>query len=175
MRTVAFAVMLLVASNGFCQTPLKEPDTLQSLLVEVHQLRIDIEAMTVASQRVQIALYELQMQDAAVTRARQRVDNEHNRCLGLEGNRQHTAAEIQRLESSLSSGALQESEAKVIQPRVKEMKSALDTQAAEVQACQTAEAEASGQLQKDQVKLVETQERIDRLDKTLENVGGAVK
>jgi hypothetical protein len=60
MRTIGFFVMLFIASDGLCQTPVKETDTLQSLLAEVHQLRMDIEAMTVASQRVQIALYELQ-------------------------------------------------------------------------------------------------------------------
>jgi hypothetical protein len=59
-RTMVFSVMLFIASHGLCQTPVKETDTLQSLLAEVHQLRMDIEAMTVASQRVQIALYELQ-------------------------------------------------------------------------------------------------------------------
>jgi hypothetical protein len=94
MRTMVFSVMLFIASDGLCQTPVKETDTLQSLLAEVHQLRMDIEAMTVASQRVQIALHELQMQDAAVARAKQRVDNTQNRCLGAERNRLHTAAEI---------------------------------------------------------------------------------
>jgi hypothetical protein len=71
--------MMLAASNGLCQTPAKEVDTLQSLLVEVRQLRQDIESMTVASQRVQIALYGLQIQDAAVARAAQRLDDARNK------------------------------------------------------------------------------------------------
>ncbi len=60
MTKIVLAAMLCVASGGLCQTPPKEPETLQSLLVEVHRLRQDIEAMTVASQRAQIALSTLQ-------------------------------------------------------------------------------------------------------------------
>ena len=83
MSKIAFImVSLFAASAALCQTPAKESDTLQSLLMEVHQLRQDIEAMTVASQRVQIALYTLQMQDAAVARTTQRLDEARNRCKG---------------------------------------------------------------------------------------------
>jgi hypothetical protein len=96
------------------QTSAKEPDTMQSLLMEMHQLRQDIEAMTVASQRVQIALYTLQMQDAAVGRTTQRLDDARNRCKGEDGNRQHTASEIQRLESNLASGRVPETEVKLM-------------------------------------------------------------
>ena len=104
MRKNIFVVMLLVASEGLCQTPAKEPDTLQSLLLEVHQLRQDIEAMMATSQRVQMALYSLQIQDSAVARSAQRLDNQRNKCSGEEQNRQHTLAEIQKLEGSLVPG-----------------------------------------------------------------------
>jgi chromosome segregation ATPase len=173
MRQIAVAVMLVLASQGLGQTPAKESDAVQSLLVEVHQLRMDIEAMTVASQRVQIALYQMQIQDAAVARAAQRVDNARNKCSGVENARQHTSGEIQRFESALASTSTQEAQAKELQSRLAELKSALDTQTTEAQACQTAEADASGQLQNEQVKLTEMQERIEHLDKTLEKLSGA--
>ncbi len=76
--TIAFAVMMFVALPGYSQTPVRDANTLQALLDEVHQLRQAIEGMTAASQRVQIALYGLQMQDGAVDRATQRVDNVRN-------------------------------------------------------------------------------------------------
>lgn len=142
MRMIAFVGMLSVASAGFCQTPAKEPDTLQSLLVEVHQLRQAIEAMTVASQRVQIALYTLQIQDAAVARAAQRLDDARNKCKGEEVNRQHTASDIQRLESNLATGTVPTVETKLIQSNVNQLKSALEGQTMQVQTCQAAEAEA---------------------------------
>ncbi len=172
MKQIAVAVMLSVATNGLCQSPSKENDALQSLLGEVHQLRMDIEAMTMASQRVQIALYNLQIQDAAVARAAQRVDSVHDKCRSVEDARQHTAADVQRFENALASGGMQGSQTKDLQSTLTELKSRLDSQTAEAQACQTSEAEASGQLQHEQAKLSEMQERIDRLDKTLEKVSG---
>lgn len=172
MKQIAVAAMLFVAANGLSQSPPNGSDALQSLMGEVHQLRIDIEAMTVASQRVQIALYRLQIEDAAVARAAKRVDTVHDRCTNAENARQHTTASVQQIETALASGSMQESESKQLQPRLAEQKSMLDTQTAEAQACQTSEAEASGQLERERAKLSEMQERIDRLDKTLEKVGG---
>jgi chromosome segregation ATPase len=174
MSKIAFLVSLFAASAALCQTPAKESDTLQSLLMEVHQLRQDIEAMTVASQRVQIALYTLQMQDASVARATQRLDDARNRCKGEEGTRQHTASEIQSLESNLARG-VPEVEAKLIQSRLTELKRALDVQAMAMQTCQSVESELSNQLRNDQAKLAELQDRIVHLDKTLEQLSVAGK
>ena len=175
MGKTAFAVMLLVASVGLCQTPVKGPDTLQSLLVEVHQLRQDIEAMTVASQRVQIALYALQMQDAAVVRASQRFDDARYRRLTAEANRAQASAAAQRLESRLSTGTIGEAEAKELQSALPQMKSDVEAKTALVLTCQIEEGEASGQLRNDQAKLSDLQDRIERLDKSLEKLGAAGK
>jgi chromosome segregation ATPase len=175
MRTFTFAAMWLAASNGLCQTPAKEPDTLQSLLAEVRGLRQDIQAMTVASQRVQIALYGLQLQAAAVGRAAQRLDDARNRRIGAETGRDHTSAEIQSMESRLAAGALSGDETVALRSHLPQMKSELETQTAESQARMAAEAEASSQLQSEQAKLAELQDRIERLDKALEKLGNAGK
>jgi chromosome segregation ATPase len=175
MRKIAIAVMLFAAPDGLCQTPAKGPDMLQALLVEVHQLRQSIEAMTVASQRVQIALYALQMQDAAVARAAQRLDSARDRRSGAEANREGTALVIQGLESKLASGTPAQAEAKGLQEVLSQMKSQIGSQTAELQTFQAAEAEASSQLRSEQAKLAEVQDRIERLDKTLEKLGAAGK
>jgi chromosome segregation ATPase len=174
-RIPSAAALLFAVSIGFSQTPAKERDTLQALLDEVHQLRQDIEGMTVASQRVQIALYQLQMQDSAVARAALRVDNARTKCSGAEGNRQHMAEEIRSAESAIASGTTSEAETKALKARVPGLKSELEIMTAEAQACQAAEAEASSQLRNDQAKLMELQDRIARLDKALERLGGAAK
>jgi chromosome segregation ATPase len=174
MRKIAFAVMLF-ASDGLCQTPAKEPDTLQALLVEVHQLRQDIEAMTVASQRVQIALYALQMQDAAVARAAQRLDSARDRRSGAEANRDRTTSVVQGLESKLASGTPAQAEAKELQGALSQMRSQIEGQTVEVQTLQAAEAEASSQLRSEQAKLGDVQDRIERLDKTLEKLSAGGK
>ena len=175
MSKITFAMFLLAVSNGLSQTPPKESSTLQALLLEVHQLRQDIEAMTVASQRVQIALHGLDIQDGAVARAVQRLDAARNKLSGAEGNRQHWAVEIQRLEGSLASGTLPEAQAKEIRTLLANDKSQFDAQTTEVQTLQAAEAEASTQLKNEQAKLSEQQERIERLDKALENLSAPGK
>ena len=174
MPKILFAAMFWTAS-AFCQTPAKEPDTLQALLVEVHQLRQDIEGMTVASQRVQIALYQLQMLDGAVARAAQRLDNVRSKCSLAEENMHHTVADIQRLEGAVASGTVPQPEAEAVKQRLTELKGHLEGQAAEAQTRQAGEAEATTQLRGDQAKLLDLQDRIARLDKVLEQLGSLGK
>jgi chromosome segregation ATPase len=175
MKKITLFALFLAASNAICQTPAKEPDTIQALLTEVRQLRQDIEAMTVASQRVQIALYTLQIQDAALTRSTQRADSVRNKCSGAEGNRTHVAEAIQRMESTLASGKLAEPETKDAQLVLAQHKSEFEQANLTVQSCQVAESEASSQLRTDQAKMSDLQDRIERLDKVLEKFGTTAK
>jgi chromosome segregation ATPase len=170
MMRSALTLIVLAAAQGVCQTPPKEADALQALLVEVHQLRLDIEAMTIASQRVQIALQAMQMQDAAVARSAQRLDAVRSKCAGVDAPRQHMAAEVQRMEANPPSAP---EFAKGFQDQLARMKSELESQTAEVQACRTGEAEASNQLRNDQAALGEVRDRIERLDSTLAKLGSA--
>ena len=174
---MAFLMMLWAAANGSCQTPPKDPDALQALLVEVRQLRQDIEAMTVASQRVQIALYGLQMQDGAVARAAQRLDATRNRRAQAEETRNHMAAELQMAEarSEVRTGQETPTELKARELGMTQLKGELEKLTAEVQSREAAEAEATTQFRTEQAKMSELQERIERLDKVLEKMTGAGK
>jgi len=158
-----------------CQTPAKAPDTLLALLTEVRQLRQDIEAVTLASQRVQIALYSLQMQDAAVARATRRADDARNKCAATTADRDHSTGEIQRLETVLASGTLPADQVMEIRSDQAQVKSQVELQTEAVQTCQAAEADAASQLRNDQAKLADLHDRIERLDKTLEKFGVAEK
>jgi chromosome segregation ATPase len=170
----AFALVLFAVSIGRCQTP-EKPDILQSLLTEVHQLRQDIEAMTVASQRVQIALYALQMQDAVVARATLRFDSIHDKCVAAESAHQKLASDIQSEETILASRSFSEDDAKHFQAQISEEKRLAESKSAEVQSCQSMEAQASSRLQAEQATLADLQERIHRLDKALEKLAGGDK
>ena len=160
MKTCGLAMALFAAAVAFGQAPAKEPDTLQALLAEVRQLRQDIEAMTVASQRVQIGLHNLQMQDAAVTRSRQRLDDVRQRCSALENRRGQDAGEIQRMETEVASGTLEPRQTKELQAAVlAQRKKILESLTADTQTCKVTESEAESQLRNDQVKLAGAQER----------------
>jgi len=174
MTKNALPLLLFAVSSGLCQTPDK-PDTLQALLAEVHQLRQAIQTMTGASQRVQIALYSLQMQDAAVARETARFDAVHEKCVVEEGQRQKLATDVQAAESDLSSGTVSPNLVKELQAELREGKRQLESKSTEVQLCQAAEAEASSRLRNEQAILAELKEHVQRLDQALEKAAGADK
>ena len=69
-RSSLFVVGLLFFSTAcFGQTTPGDSQTLQALLLEVRQLRQDLQTTTIAAQRAQILIYRLQGQEAAVARA----------------------------------------------------------------------------------------------------------
>ena len=171
MIRISVALMLFAASNAFCQTPAKEPETLQALLTEVRQLRLAIESMTGASQRVQIALYSLQLQDGATARAAQRMDEVRNKCSAKEADRAHFAAEVQRMESALASTPPADPEAKAFAEHLSQQKRELEARSAELQSCQATEAEVANQFRTEQARLTELQDRITRLDAALAKLG----
>jgi len=75
------------------------------------------------------------------------------------------------VESVLAAGTLASNEIKELQSHATQMKSQIEAQTAEMQTCGATEAEASSQLRSSQAKLIDLQDRIERLDKTLEKLG----
>jgi len=129
----------------------------------------------VASQRAQIALYALQMQDAVVARATLRFDSLHDKCVAAESEHQKLASNIQSDETTLASRSLPEDNARQFQAGIAEMKRLAESKLAEVQGCQSLEAQAASRLQAEQATLADLQERIHRLDKALEKLAGGDK
>jgi len=78
---------LLSLTPCFGQTTPSESQTLQALLLEVRQLRQDLQTMTIAVQRAQILLYRSQGQEAAVARASQRLDGARERLAAIQDQR----------------------------------------------------------------------------------------
>ncbi len=93
---------------------------------QVHLFRQDLEAVTISSQRVQIALYSLQMQDAAVARATQRADEARNKCLGATAIRDRISVEIQETERALASGTVPQNETNSLRQQMAQQKRALE-------------------------------------------------
>jgi len=142
---------------------------MQALLTEVRELRQSIQAMTVSSQRVRILIFNLQMQDAAVSRSSQRLNEAKTRCSAIESRRRSDDAAIQHVESDVASGKLGPNQTKELQANtLAEVKRMLDLETADLQTCRVAESEAESQVRNDQAKLADAQEKIDRLEKELD-------
>src|SRR5258708_652133 len=90
---------LLIATPAFGQTSATDSQTLQALLAEVRQLRHDLQTATVATQRVQIALYRLQRQEEAVARATKTFNDARSRLGNVVSNRKNMAIHIQEVEA----------------------------------------------------------------------------
>jgi chromosome segregation ATPase len=143
-------LMLTSYSVGFTQT--KPPDTqaLESLVKEIRQLRQDLVSATVAAQRVQIVLYRLQGQEAAVQQAETRHDLAHEKLAGT----------LARSQSEAERKDLQDQVLPYLKAELAKFRHLEQQQ-------QASESESEEQLRTEQAKLSDLQSFLDKLDKTL--------
>src|SRR6267143_4638954 len=100
-RSSLFVLGLLLFSTACLgQTTPNDSQTLQSLLLEVRQLRQDLQTTTIAGQRAQILIYRVQGQEAAVARASQRLDEARDKLARIEDERQQVVTAIKRTEDA---------------------------------------------------------------------------
>ena len=162
-------VLLLISVPVFGQSASTDSQTLQALLVEVRQLRHDLQTTTIAAQRAQILLYRLQGQEAAVTRASQKVDDARARIAETQSNRSKLTSDIKRHEDFVSTTENSPAERKQVEEVLTQLKGKLASLENEEQQRQTREMEAEDQLRTERAKLGELQDQLDRLEKVLES------
>ncbi len=160
-------VFVLTASGCALGQPTADSQILQALLAEVRQLRLDLQNVTLAAQRVQILLYRLQLQEASTARASQRYDQASARLHEAQQARTRAAAALQELEDAHNRAPEDAAQRKAIEERLPEVKHTLEIWTADEQTRQAAESEAQGQLRTEQAKLSELQDALDKLDKFL--------
>src|SRR5256885_13932717 len=97
-RLLVFLTIIATSTPALSQKDLTDSQHLRALLEEVRQLRRDLQTATSAAQRVQIALYRLQLQDAAVARATRLVEESHSKLTDLADARAHIGGEMERSE-----------------------------------------------------------------------------
>jgi len=142
----------------------------QTLINEIHALRQDIEAITVASQRVQIALYRLQSQTALVAAAQQRLDAARDRTRELQSARARMVGQLQTNEDSLQASQ-DPAQKKSLEQEVQQGKQRMEQLVSEESLRRAVEAEADSLFRAEQARLAELQGILDRLDKALDELG----
>ena len=162
-------LLLLLSAPVFGQSASTDSQTLQALLAEVRQLRHDLQTTTIAAQRAQILLYRLQGQEAAVTRASQKVDDARARITEMQSNRAKLTSDIRRHEDFVSGTENSPAERKQVEEVLTQLKGKLASLENEEQQRQTREIEAEDQLRAERAKLGELQEQLDRLEKILQS------
>ena len=171
MRYSRFLVLgfLLVSPISYAQSPSTDSQTLQALLQEMRGLRQDLRAVTVSTQRAQILLFRLQLQNAAVARAQQRLDDARSRFADMQMAQKTTEAELKQVED-LREHSQVPAEKKEMDDALVRIKARLETMDAEVQQAQTKETEAEGQLRSEQAKLDKLQGELDQLERVLDSL-----
>jgi regulator of replication initiation timing len=172
MKLLGFGVGMIVAGAAYGQSSPADGDALRQLVTEVKQLRLDVEAVMAASQRVQIALHAFDAQNAIVVRSRQRVEDVRDRCTAAEAQQQRLTAEIQRVETTASVNTASAPENKQLQLELTDLKRRLEEQTADARNCRASEAEAAAQLRSDEAKLAEVESRIEQLVQSLDRPSG---
>jgi chromosome segregation ATPase len=171
-RSSLFVFGVLLSSTAcFGQTAPGDSQTLQALLSEVRQLRQDLQTTTVAAQRAQILIYRLQGQEAAVARASQRLDEVRDKLARVQDERRHLATDVKQHEDFISNTENPPAQRKVLEDRLPQLKSELESRGNLEQQQLTQEIDAEQHLRAEEVKLSDLQDQLDRLDKALENAG----
>jgi DNA repair exonuclease SbcCD ATPase subunit len=159
---------LLISPAAFAQSPSTDSQTLQALLAEVRQLRQELRTTTVAAQRVQILLYRLQLQEAAVERAQRRADDARSALSQTQAEVKMLVSGIKQTEDKVSN-AQNPVERKRQEDLLATFKAELESQQNSEQQSQTRESEAEQDLRAEQTKLNALQDQLDRLDESLED------
>ena len=170
MFRAAFALVIFTVAGVTSAAQSASPDTqaLQALVTEIRQLRLDMQATTIATQRVQIVLYRLQMQTTLMTRAASRLEDARSSLGNTQAEKKTTAAGMLVIEESIKS-TQNPTDRKDLEGRLAQMKYALDRITADEQRFQSREIDADTQLRTEQGKLADLQDQLDRLDKLLDS------
>jgi hypothetical protein len=108
MRRVFILILILVVSGlaaaTFGQSTSSDSQTLQGLLTEVRGLRQDLQVSLGRINSAQILLSRLQIQEVAVTRASQHLDEARSKLAEVEVVLKSEEAEIKHLEDEAPNG-----------------------------------------------------------------------
>ncbi|HXB70451.1 MAG TPA: hypothetical protein VNY05_19535 [Candidatus Acidoferrales bacterium] len=167
-RTALFLLLSLFATvAALAQSAPPDAPALAALVSEIHQLRQDLQATTVAAQRVQIALFRLQSQTAAVARATSRLDEVRSRLVPVQSHHKELAVRIPQIEEE-QRNSHDPTELKALADALPHVKIDLDRAVSEEERLQASEAEAASQLRTEQARLNDLQDQLDKLDRILD-------
>lgn len=173
MRRALFVLFsLFLSSSSLGQstrsTP-NEPEGMQALVAEIRQLRKDLQTINGYALKAEILLHRLQVQEAAVARVAQHLNDVRSSLSETQGHRRDVAANLKQLEEFLESSEISPEVRKQVERQISGKKSEVESLAAEEQQKQTAETEAEEQLRTEQAKLSALEDRVDRLEEELGN------
>ena len=159
--------LLLFSASAFGQANPSDSQNLQAVLAELRQLRQDFETTTVATQRIQILLYRLQAQEAAVARASRRLDDADAELARIAADRARLVSDIKQHEDFVRQTENPPAERKNVEEVLPQLKARLEASQNQEQMAQAKQADYREQLRLEQAKLDDLQANLERLEKSL--------
>ena len=168
MRRIYFLIIVVfgLAAATFGQATSSDSQTLRALLSEVRELRQALQVSLGRIQSAQILLSRLQIQEVAVTRASQHLDDARSKLAEVQVVLKREAAEIKHFEDEAPNAG--ESTAQV-EEALKRAKSDLEASTNLEQQRQATESEAEEQLRTEQDKLNSLETQLDELVRNMDN------
>jgi DNA repair exonuclease SbcCD ATPase subunit len=157
-----------ICGAAFAQNPSPDSQTLQALLVEVRGLREELRASLVKIQSSQILLSRMEMQQAAVTRASDHLEEARSKLSEIQNHERDDTAEIKRLEDAVSNEENAQQQ-KFLQDHINHIKSELEASQTTEQQRQATEIQADQQLRTEQDKLTTIEAQLDELVRSMTN------
>lgn len=158
--TALFLAIFATTSVVRGQTPPADSKTMQALLSEVRLLRQDLNASLAKIQISQILLARLQIQEVAVTRASQHLDDARAKLAEIQVVIKSETAEVKHIEEASP-------DANQTQPQIEEAlsraKADLEASTSLAQQRQAIESDAEQQLQTEREKLERLENQLDDL------------
>jgi isoleucyl-tRNA synthetase len=156
---VLIVVVFGMAVTAFAETTSSDSQTLKALLTEVRQLRQDLQGSLAGMASAQILLSRLQIQEVAVSRASQHLDDARSKLAEVQLVLRSEAAEIKHFEDAPNTGE----GAAQVEAELNRAKADLEASTDLAQQRQLTETEAELQLQTEQAKLSGLESLLDEL------------
>ena len=143
---ISLVALVAFAPTAYGQAAPADGGTLPSLLSEVRQLRQVLQATTVNAQKIQVAMFRLQIQELAVAQSSQRLDGIRSKISVAESWRKHVA-DVVEIRQNLQSRSENQKERDGLEEDVRRQRKELELREAEEQQLRMIEREALAQLQ----------------------------
>ncbi len=163
MRRFFFLLFAVIPGVLSAQTTGTEKPTLQALLAEVRELRLAIERSTLLGTRTQLAVSQLQLQEANAARAAQRLSEVKGQ--SAQDRITHLTENIKNAEAART---LAQQPGADLKSEIKSMKAELEFLTGQEQQRMARENEAAGQLQAAQNLVNESRSRIAEMERALD-------
>ena len=160
------SLLACVSFTALAQTSASETETLQKLMTEVHQLRIALERSSQIAPRIQIAVERLKMQQEQVARVARQVDDARRDLDHFRTQQGQIQQQLQSTENA-SNETVDPATRKALNTELAAMKQRSEQVEKSAQEAQIHESDVASQLQSEQSKLAEFNERLNLLEHAL--------